>query len=222
MTQHDVARAVGMPQPSIARIEGGSVLPRTATVLAILDATGNELLVEPRLPVRPELRQAARERLSRSIPRRAWDALGGPGRMSILRRLRIAGVPFVLVGDLAEVVRGAPRTVGEEIEICHASSGPAVERLAAVLREMGAAPSIDATLVRTDAGGLRLTSVTAAGDDYDRLVRNANRLIIDTSLLVPVAALEDLMRVRRARRETADIEILSALEHELFRPGGAG
>ena len=39
MTQHDLAQAVGMPQPSIARIEAGTVIPRTTTLLAILEAT---------------------------------------------------------------------------------------------------------------------------------------------------------------------------------------
>jgi transcriptional regulator with XRE-family HTH domain len=229
MTQHDLARAAGMPQPSIARIEGGSVLPRTATVLAILDATGHELLVEPRIAVRPELRLAARERLSRSVPRRVWDASRPARATSILRALRRAGVRFVLVGDLAEVVRGAPRSIGREVEICHASSAPAVERLAAALSEMGASPSVDAAHLRahdgirvaTHAGDLRLVSVTAAGDDYDRLVRAASRLLIDTSLVVQVAALEDLMRIRRARRQDADIEMLAAVQRELT-PGGAG
>ena len=47
MTQHDLAQAVGMPQPSIARIEAGTVIPRTATLLAILEATGHQLIVEP-------------------------------------------------------------------------------------------------------------------------------------------------------------------------------
>ena len=208
MTQHDVARAVGMPQPSIARIEAGAVLPRTATLLAILEATGHELLVEPRLAVRPEVRQAARERLSRSIPRRTRDALGGAGATSLLRPLRAAGVRFVLIGDLAEVVHGARRTLGREVEICPDPGPQTAERLATVQGEMG--PS------------LVVTPVTAAGDDYETLVRNASRLIIDTSLLVRVAALEDLMRVRRARGERADLEILAALEQTAVRRAGAG
>ncbi|MDQ3691542.1 MAG: helix-turn-helix transcriptional regulator [Chloroflexota bacterium] len=47
MTQHDLARAVRMPQSSIARIEGGTVVPRTATLMALLQATGLQLVVEP-------------------------------------------------------------------------------------------------------------------------------------------------------------------------------
>lgn len=47
MTQQQLAEAVGMPQPSIARIERGAVIPRTATLIALLAATGHRLTVEP-------------------------------------------------------------------------------------------------------------------------------------------------------------------------------
>ena len=47
MTQQDLADATGMPQPSIARIESGAVIPRAATLIQILDATGHQLSVEP-------------------------------------------------------------------------------------------------------------------------------------------------------------------------------
>jgi predicted transcriptional regulator len=47
MTQQELARAVDMPQPSIARIERGTVNPRTSTLIAILRATGNRLAIEP-------------------------------------------------------------------------------------------------------------------------------------------------------------------------------
>ena len=50
MTQQQLAEAVGMPQPSIARIERGTVLPRTATLIALLAATGHRLTVEPIAP----------------------------------------------------------------------------------------------------------------------------------------------------------------------------
>jgi predicted transcriptional regulator len=47
MTQQDLAHASGMPQPSIARIEAGTVVPRTATLIALLEATGHQLAVVP-------------------------------------------------------------------------------------------------------------------------------------------------------------------------------
>jgi predicted transcriptional regulator len=47
MTQHELAHATGLPQPSIARIESGAVVPRTTTLITILHATGHRLAVEP-------------------------------------------------------------------------------------------------------------------------------------------------------------------------------
>jgi predicted transcriptional regulator len=47
MTQQDLAQAAGMPQPSIARIEAGTVSPRTSTLIELLAATGHQLAVEP-------------------------------------------------------------------------------------------------------------------------------------------------------------------------------
>ena len=47
MTQQELAQATGMPQPSIARIEAGTVVPRTATLIALLEATGHQLSVIP-------------------------------------------------------------------------------------------------------------------------------------------------------------------------------
>lgn len=220
MTQQDLARAVGMPQPSIARIEGGIVQPRTATLLAILEATGHDLVVEPRISPSAELRKAARERQTRSVPRRTWDAIGRPRATGVLRRLGLEGVPFVLIGALAEAIHGAPRRVGQEFEICHPTDAAVIDRLATVLREIGASPLPEPSELHTDhdihlstdAGGLRLTTRTAAGDDYDLLARNARRIIIDTSLLVRVASLDDLLRARRALGEPTDVAILAATE----------
>ena len=47
MTQQDLAQATGMPQSSVARIEAGTVVPRTATLIALLEATGHQLAVVP-------------------------------------------------------------------------------------------------------------------------------------------------------------------------------
>src|SRR5215211_760072 len=126
MTQHQLARATGMPQPSVARIEAGTVVPRTATLIGILAATGHQLSVEP-----IELyvdREAIRRQLGMSVPRRTRQALrSGSGR--ILRRLRRFAVPFVLIGELAEVAHGSPITSGRVIEVCVATTDVAQERL---------------------------------------------------------------------------------------------
>lgn len=53
MTQQALATAAKVPQPSIARIERGTVTPRAATLIALLHATGHELAVRP---IHPESR----------------------------------------------------------------------------------------------------------------------------------------------------------------------
>jgi transcriptional regulator with XRE-family HTH domain len=201
MTQQDLARAVGMPQPSIARIERGLVAPRITTLLAILEATGHRLAVEA--ADQPVDREAIRHRLGLAVPRRTRLALGRAAKehrtspVYILRRLRWFGVPFVLIGELAEVAHGAPTKVGRVVEVCHAGTKDARERLEAALGDL-AATTTKGSSFRTDAGRLRLVTHTAAGDDHDLLMRNAVRMPIDSGVLVPVAALDDLIRIRRA------------------------
>ena len=203
MTQQQLASAAEVPQATIARIEAGSVIPRTATLLTLLAATGHRLVAEPigaSVPTEP-----IRERLRMSVPQRTWAALGraiakNPQRspIRILKRLGWFGVPFVLIGDLAEAAHGAPIKVERMIEVCHAQTDVARERLVRALADLGAT-SADASEFRSDAGQLRLKTETASGDDYDLLARNAVRMHVDAGILVPIASLEDLIRIRMAR-----------------------
>lgn len=201
MTQHDLATAIGMPQPSIARIERGTVIPRTSTLVAILEATGHVLSVEPSGPTID--RQALRRRLARSVTMRTQDALGRTmmrrrtNPVLILGRLSLFGVPFVLVGELAEVAYGSGAKVGPVIEVVHARTDAARDRLAKALEDLGATTT-DGMRFRTVAGHLHLLTETSAGDDYETLSRNAARTYIDSGVRVRVAALDDLIRIRRA------------------------
>lgn len=182
-----------MPQPSIARIERGTVLPRTATLLDLLAATGHRLAIEP---IAPSVDHAAiGKRLAMSVPRRSRAALPSTAPLRVLKRLRRFNVPFVLVGDLAEAAHGSPARIGEVIEVCHATTDVADERLALVREDLGRDGEPDR---------LRLVTETAAGDGYDLLVRNAVGMHVDAGILVRVAALDDLVRARRARRTPED------------------
>ena len=206
MTQHDLARAIGVPQPSIARIERGAVMPRTATLVTILDATGHRLAADPVGP--PVDRQAVRRQLARPVSmrtrlalgKRATDPVTNPGR--ILRRLRRLGVPFVLIGDLAEAAHGAPAKVGRHIEVCVSTADVARERLGRALAELEA---------ESHQARLRVTTTTAAGDGYDALAANAVSLHVEPGILVKVAAVEDLLRIRRAGSDAQDREAASVL-----------
>ena len=49
MTQRDLSKASGIPQPSIARIENGASVPRIDTLQRLLHAAGHDLELEARL-----------------------------------------------------------------------------------------------------------------------------------------------------------------------------
>ena len=188
-----------MPQPSIARIERGTVLPRTATLLELLAATGHRLAIEPMGPSVEE--DAIRRRLAMTAAQRSRAALGSSAPLRILERLRRFNVPFVLIGELAEAAHGSPATGVTVIEVCHATTDAASERLALAREDLGADGESDR---------LRLVTETAAGDGYDLLVRNAVGMHVDAGILVRVAAIDDLIRARRAGR-TAEDETATAV-----------
>ena len=206
MTQQDLAQATGLPQPTIARIERGTVTPRTATLVTMLGATGHRLTIEPMS--HPVDREAIRNRLAMTVPRRTREALGRAAEDSqtspiyILRRLRRFGVPFVLIGELAEAAHGSPGRIGGTIEVCVASTDVARERIGLALDDLGE---------RAKRGRLHVQTETASGDGYDVLVRNAVPLPVDSGIVVRVAAIEDLVRNRRAGRTREDVEMEAIL-----------
>ena len=215
MTQHDLAQTVRMPQSSIARIEAGQSIPRTATLIALLEAAGYQLAVEPIDPSVPT--EALRRRQAMSNPARTWAALGrtvarNPRRspIRILRRLRLFGVSFVLIGDLAEVAHGSPINVGRVIEVCHAQTDVVRTRLDRALEDLGATSS-DGVEFTTEAGRLRLATEATTGNDYELLARNALKMHVDAGILVSVASLEDLVRIRLARGGREDREAAAVL-----------
>jgi hypothetical protein len=120
----------------------------------------------------------------------------------ILRRLRRFNVPFVLIGPLAEAAHGAPVKAGWPVEVCHATTDVAKERLALALEDLGE---------QADATRLRLVTETASGDDYDVLERNAVGMHVDAGILVRVASLSDLARMRLAEHTPEDEEAAAML-----------
>lgn len=202
MTQQDLAAAVGMAQSSIARIETGAVVPRTATLTELLMATGHELAVERRIGQQVD-REPIRQRLRLPVPRRKRRAMtaarmrADPTKM--LRRLRLARVRFVVIGPWAEMAYGSPLPLAKVVEVCHADDPVSLERLAAARAEAA------------DVDNRRLTTRPMSSAEFGGLWRNAVELNLDASLPVRVAALEDLIRVRRAAGRPADLEALEVL-----------
>lgn len=74
LSQRELAKRVGMPQPAIARIEQGRVTPRVDTLTRLLAACGQALSTTPRLGagvdrtvIRQLLKLSARERLDLAV-----------------------------------------------------------------------------------------------------------------------------------------------------------
>jgi hypothetical protein len=152
----------------------------------------------------------------------------------IMRRLKAHGVQFVLVGGLAAKAHGSP-TLTVDIDVCYARDRDNLERLAAALGELGAVlrgapPDLPfhpnrATLERgemftltTDFGDLDLLGNPAGVSGYATLKANAKDAELDGGLVVPVASLDDLIRMKRAAgrpKDRIELEILGALRDEI-------
>ena len=78
MTQRDLARVTGVPQPAIARIERGTVTPGVDTLERLLAGAGATLEVGPRPGIGVD-RTLIRESLGRSPEERVLAA-GQAGR----------------------------------------------------------------------------------------------------------------------------------------------
>jgi hypothetical protein len=147
----------------------------------------------------------------------------------LLRTLIEGGVDFVVIGGIAAVLHGSARATFD-LDICFASDAVNLDRLGAVLTNLGArlrGVSDDVPFV-ADARTLRrievLTLATVAGDldvlrapdgapRYDALRAHADRFDVG-GFEVRVAAIEDLIAMKTAAdrdKDRADVIELEAL-----------
>ena len=175
--------------------------------------------MEPDAGLAPPGRQALSEP--------AFDPIGG------LRALVERGVRFVLIGGYAAALRGSPMMTGD-VDICPARDDTNLGRLAEALRSLHArlrgAPAgvsflLDGRTLEagdhftfaTDAGPIDCLGTPAGTDGFVDLDASATDEDLD-GLVVRVASLDDLIRMKRAADRPQDriaIEWLSALSDEL-------
>jgi hypothetical protein len=149
-----------------------------------------------------------------------------------LRTLDRHGVRFVLIGGLGARLYGSP-TVTNDTDVCYERSPENLERLAAALRQLRAElRGVDkdvpfrldvATLAAGDhvtfttrAGNLDLLGTPSGVEGFDDLARNAESLDVD-GLTVPVASIDDLIRMKRAAgrpKDLIEVEVLTAVQDE--------
>ena len=105
MSQRDLARVTGMPQPAIARIERGAVTPGIDTLERLLAGVGMTLEVVPRPGIGVD-RTLVREAL-RKTPEERILAAGRAGRALRAWRREVDGVGFPRwVGVVCEDLEG--------------------------------------------------------------------------------------------------------------------
>lgn len=163
----------------------------------------------------------------RDVSEPTFDPIGG------LRTLVGHEVRFVLIGGFAAALRGSPMVTGD-VDVCHARDPENLERLVAALRELGArlrgAPEDvpfqlegrtlgagDHFTFVTDVGPIDCLATPAGTDGFEDLDVAATDEDLD-GVLVRVASLDDLIRMKRAagrRQDRIAIEWLSALRDEL-------
>jgi hypothetical protein len=152
--------------------------------------------------------------------------------VAVLSRLEDAGVRYVVIGGIAATIHGSPTVTGD-LDICYERSEASLERLAGVLRDIHArlrgAPDdvtflLDAATLRagdgftftTDLGDVDILGTPSGTAGYDDL-RPGAELVDVGGIAVPVASLEDLMRMKRAAgraKDRIELEVLGALRDE--------
>lgn len=151
-----------------------------------------------------------------SDPRRIFEVLGRHG------------VDYVVIGGLAAIAHGHTRNT-RDVDLMAGSDPANVVRLAAAFRELGARMSgVDAHLLgidvydpatlanganftlETDAGGLDYLTDVPGAAPYPELLERA--LVVDLEgLRIPVAGLDDLIRMKQASGRPKDLSDIAAL-----------
>lgn len=146
---------------------------------------------------------------------------------TMLRQLTEGGVDFVIVGGVAVIVQASPRLT-KDLDICYAMTTENLDRLGAVLVKLGAklrgvddeVPFVPdgRTLKRTQIltlltpeGAIDLLVNPDGSPGYDTLRRKAREIDAD-GFVVKVAAIEDLIAMKRAAGRPQDLVDIESLE----------
>jgi hypothetical protein len=172
-----------------------------------------------------------------------------PGWVALLRWLQAHSVEFVLVGPVAEAIRGNPRADGP-VAIVPAPYRRNLERLARALCaeharmrvDAGAASGADASPTKLDheklaqnarwtlrcgahdidvEGGLRNNGAGGGMPSYQELLYEAGRFELEPDLRVEVASPEDIEHFAHLRRTGSppEIRIIRQQKEESASPG---
>lgn len=146
---------------------------------------------------------------------------------ALLKRLADADIDFVVIGGMARTLLGSPR-VTKDLDICPSRDRDNLKSLGQALRAIEARPrgfpaelpfvaderTIDSASIltlETTEGWVDLLLEPAGWPGYGRLRENAELVDID-GRVVRVAAIEDLIAMKRAAGRPQDIADIAELE----------
>jgi hypothetical protein len=151
----------------------------------------------------------------------------------LLQELTSSGVRYVVIGAVAARALGSP-LITADLDVCYARDAANHQALAGMLQRVharlrGVEPGLpfrldaktlamgDSFTFQTDFGAFDILGTPSGTSGYEDLVTNAVRLDLD-GLTVLVAAIDDLIRMKRAAGRPKDllaVEELGALREEL-------
>lgn len=144
-------------------------------------------------------------------------------------------VRFVVIGGFAGRLWGS-NSITNDLDLCYARDDKNLEALAAALRELharlrGAPPDLpfllDAKTLKagdhftfvTKYGGVECLGTPSGSAGFPDLARGAKEMAVG-SIRVPVAALADIIRLKRVAgrpKDLVEVEVLAALQEEIER-----
>lgn len=259
LTQAELAMRAGTTQSAVARWEAGRSLPSLEKLKELVECCGLELAFslmprrEAEERVLDQLRVlSASERLQRLLAAMpyaeggaATDATGAAYEddvfdpLSLLAALERHGVKYVLLGGLAATLHGSP-ILTTDVDIAPERGAQNLERLAAVLAELGAmtrgggdprawTPDLSATglargsvhRLHTRFGPFDLLFEPTGTSGYDDLRQQAASVRLGETTVM-VASLSDVIRSKEAAGRTDDRATVATLRRLQGRGPSSG
>ena len=225
LSQRELAERVGVAQQEIARYERGRVTPSLERLRALIAACGLELTfglaraddsydeqIETALALPPaaRLERALRDAQPLRIARARAAGVHAPPALDmigVLRALNAAGVRYMLIGELAEVLQGSPLLPLAATLTIAARAGQRVTLQGMIAGAGGRAMGLSEVSIEAPArfaldayqAELEIVPAPAGTHGYEDLRRDASPIRVADELVVMVASLVDLVRIAEAQ-----------------------